>query len=33
LIRTQAVVNEESADPDYWKRKFNELVSSSKDAP
>jgi hypothetical protein len=25
MIRTQAVVNEESGDSEYWKKKFNDL--------
>lgn len=30
MIKTQAVVNEESADSDYWKKKFNLLATKIK---
>lgn len=29
MIKTQAVVNEEAADPEYWKNKYNALVEKT----
>jgi hypothetical protein len=33
MIRTQAVVNEESGDSEYWKKKFNDLKSRMGEGP
>jgi hypothetical protein len=33
MIRTQAVVNEESGDSEYWKKKFNDLKSRLDEGP